>query len=93
MITMGRPYGSLSSSFSTYRELPDLIIPEHYDCLSYELLFIIFGKIIEIYESHPPQGLSEARRGKEIERVLLIRRGGVPPGAAALLLTLLPKGK
>ena len=42
------------------------------------------GKIIEIYEGHPPQGLSEARRGKEIaENLLQIRRGGVPPGAAA----------
>jgi hypothetical protein len=30
-------------------------------------LFIIFGKVIEIYEDHPPQGLSEARRDREVE--------------------------
>jgi hypothetical protein len=40
-------------------------------------------------ESHPPQGLSEARRVREVSGVLLlpIRRGSVPSGAAALILT------
>ena len=41
-------------------------------------------KII-VYESYPPQGLSEARRDSEgSEFFSLIRSGGVPSGAAAL---------
>jgi hypothetical protein len=45
-----------------------------------------------IYEGHPPQGLSEARRvmGASILKFLLflIRRGGAPSGAAAFILHL-----
>jgi hypothetical protein len=50
----------------------------------------------ENHESHlsegsPPQGLSEARRGKEFvwdffeDYEVLIRRGGVPSGAAGFI--------
>jgi hypothetical protein len=42
----------------------------------------------KIREDPPPQSLSEARRGKEIVLLfieLLIRRGGVPSGAAAFI--------
>jgi hypothetical protein len=40
-----------------------------------------------IGEGPPPQGLSEARRGKEVFFQLLIRRGGAPSGAAAFITT------
>jgi hypothetical protein len=37
-------------------------------------------------ESSPPQGLSEARRGREFYgNQSLIRRGGAPSGAAAFI--------
>ena len=44
-------------------------------------------KNLNIYEGSPPQGLSEARRGKEVYPLLaaIIRRGGAPPGAAAFI--------
>ncbi|GEM_PF-5562787 len=40
------------------------------------------------FEGHPPQGLSEARRDKVVVKIflLLIRRGGVPSGAAAFII-------
>ncbi len=40
-----------------------------------------------IYECHPPRGLSEARQGRDcLENFQsLIRRGGVPSGAAAFI--------
>ena len=39
-----------------------------------------------ICESRPPQGLSEARRGRVVIRIwFAIRRGGVPSGAAAFI--------
>jgi len=46
-------------------------------------------KISLFYEGLPPQDLSEARRGNELFCIFLspIRRGGVPSGAAAFIVT------
>ena len=50
-------------------------------------LVAYFSKKIH-YEDSPPQGLSEARRGREGIRIflLLIRRGDVLSGEAVLIL-------
>ena len=40
----------------------------------------------DAYDGTPPQGLSEARRGRFfLNCLLLIRRGGDPSGAAAII--------
>ena len=38
-----------------------------------------------VYDGTPPQGLSEARRAGCFNCLLLIRRGGDPSGAAAII--------
>jgi len=42
---------------------------------------------MEIYDSYPPQGSSGARRVRKVSEhgLSLIRRGGVPPGAAVII--------
>jgi len=46
-------------------------------------------EIKKFCDGFPPQGLSEARRGRGVSGEFfshLIRRGGVPPGAAAFII-------
>jgi hypothetical protein len=47
------------------------------------------ARILHHNESHPPQGLSEARRAREVflKFYSLIRRGGAPSGVAAFIAT------
>jgi len=57
-----------------------------------ERIVISFLKntLSDFYDGSPPQGLSEARRGKDLFSIFsirfLIRRGGAPPGAAAFVI-------
>ena len=54
-------------------------------------------KMIGIRKSSPPQGLFEARRGKNFSSIFLIRslirRGGAPSGAAGFIVTECKTGK
>jgi hypothetical protein len=49
--------------------------------------YLKYPENCSLFESHPPQGLSEARRGKKVSAFFshLNRRGGAPSGAAAFI--------
>ncbi len=85
----GVPRGRRRSSFRIYQSKPFLII-----IFRARPLCSIFSRKNN-YDDHPPQGLFEARRGRKFFKsfykirptTFLNRRGGVPSGAAAFIIS------